>query len=160
MKTTKHFAQVALLVLGATLSASTPAMAQVDVGTIDLVNTGLLPGASGQATLTDVVYVGDNSFSDSQYYVEYYTGELTLTCQGLKPGAKYMTPIGVAKAAPDGTLNLSGRVSYDHTWWYGSDVWWMDPYWHYLGGGLSVNVSNYGNKKIKIVLSGGFSYPY
>lgn len=160
MNATKRFALTVLFVVAALLSASVPARAQVDVGTIDLVNTGLLPGASGQATLTDVVYVGDNSsYPDYwQYYVEYYAGELTLTCQGLKPGAKYMTPFGVAKAAPDGTLNLSGPVYYDHTWWYGSDVWWLDPYWHYLGGGLSVNVSNYRNKKI--VLSGGFSYPY
>ena len=163
MKTTKHFALAALLVLVATLSAGTPARAQVDVGTIDLENTGLLPGASGQATLSDVMFLGDYFIYDftvpSTVHVYVYAGELTLTCQGLKPGAKYLTPFGLAKAAPDGTLNLSGPVSYSHYWSYGSVGWWAPPGdSSYLGGGLSANVSNAGNKRI--VLSGWFGYPY
>jgi hypothetical protein len=157
MKTTKHFALTALLVLGTTLSASTPAQAQVDVGTIDLMNTGFLPGASGQATLSDVVYEGDTFYFESRipmYVHRYvYTGYLTLTCQGLKPGGKYVTALGTFTAARDGTLSCSGSVSWfdDFASPYGWDA-------YYLGGGLDVSVLNSGNKRV--VLSGWFGHPY
>ena len=158
MKTTKHFTLTALLVVGATLSAGAPARAQIYVGTIDLVPTGVLPGASGQATLSDVVYVGDGFIHDftAMFFVHqyFYAGELTLTCQGLKPGGKYHTPLGTFTAARDGTISCSGSVFYSH------DFAWGGTYGDvgYLGGGLEVYVQNHGNKRL--VLDGWFTYPY
>ena len=161
MNTTKHFAVAALLVLGAALYPSTSAQAQVDVGTIDLENTGLLPGASGQAALTEVVNVGDYFTTNWQtldtIHSYVYAGNLTLTCRGLKPGAKYETPLGTFTAPRDGTLSCRGSVYYTHDFVY-SCGWWGCGDSGYLGGGLDVYVKNHGNKKR--VLSGLFTYPY
>jgi hypothetical protein len=85
MKTSKPFALAALLVLGATLVASTPARAQ-----LELMPTGAEPGATGQATLSHIKYAGSgivNPLSGLCY--EAYKCTLSVTCQGLTPGATY-----------------------------------------------------------------------
>src|SRR5262245_39077237 len=93
MKTTKQFALVALFVLGATLSASTPARAQ---STITLTNvadpTDPDAEASGQAALTNVVYSFDGYSEwsgDYEWGYLVYEGDLTVRLSGLTPGATY-----------------------------------------------------------------------
>ena len=78
-----------LLLLGATVLAATMAQAKPRLGIwgpVELANVGDEPGASGEATLTDVVLV--DSYTGSGWYSESYTGTLTVACKGLTPGAK------------------------------------------------------------------------
>ena len=90
----RQFGLAALFVIGVALFTSTPALA-VDFGTIELTNRGLEPGASGQATLTNVTFLGFGSLLSSSpaypstYFEEVYKGELTVTLEGLSPGATY-----------------------------------------------------------------------
>ena len=99
MKTTKHFALVALLVLGATLYASTPAWAQ-----FDLTPTGAEPGATGQASMSHLRY-DSAGILDPANGIGYqaYTCNLDVACQGLTPGATYQTSAGTFQASRDGT---------------------------------------------------------
>ena len=102
MKTTKHFALMALLVLGATLYASTPARA----APFDLTPTGAEPGATGQGRLAHVelvdysvggqIWIGPPPSYQMHWQYEWYTysGELSVACQGLTPGATYRTSAG------------------------------------------------------------------
>ena len=128
MKTTKHFALVALLVLGATLSASNPVLAQ---STITLTNVADPADpdsdASGEATLTNVVDSSDGYSEWSGDYVFFYRvyeGDLTVRCSGLTPGATYRVgPTGFqgnnfqptyssVQASDTGTVELAVPVSF------------------------------------------------
>jgi len=119
MKTTKHFAVAALLVLGATLGASTPVRAD---GTGDLTPTGAEPNAIGQYTLTHVKFINGGGFNYDPGGYELYRGRLTVTCQGLTPGATYATSAGTFKAARDGTGKATASqvnfvYRFEWTWW-------------------------------------------
>ncbi len=118
MKTTKHCALTTLLVVAATLSASTPAWAQ-----IDLTPTGAEPGAAGQASSSHVKYVA-SGISDPTNGIGYeaYTCTLSITCQGLTPGATYATSAGTFKASRDGTG--SAQAAHCTLTWYS----WVDVY--------------------------------
>ena len=54
-----------------------------------LTNTGVDSNATGQATLTDVTSSGFWSYWYSNQGYEVYSGNLTLSCEGLTPGATY-----------------------------------------------------------------------
>jgi hypothetical protein len=105
----KQFGVVALLVLGATLCASTPARAQ----TFDLTPTGAEAGATGQATLTKVRYLG-TVYVPAYWPFKYYkfVGHLQVTCQGLAPGATYATSAGTFTAGSDGTGTAKTSAFY------------------------------------------------
>jgi hypothetical protein len=99
MKTTKHFALATLLVLGGTLFANT-----VDWAQIDLTPTGAEPGATGQVATSHVRFLGSvipDPYAGLVYYN--YKCTLSVTCQGLTPGATYSTGVGTFKASSDGT---------------------------------------------------------
>jgi hypothetical protein len=119
MKTAKHFALVVLMVVGATLSASTPAWAW-----INLTPTGAEPGATGQASSSDVQFVS-MGILDPTNGISYwgYSCTLYVTCQGLTPGATYMVPnAGTFKASRDGTGSLKKPAKgYPLMWAYTSD---------------------------------------
>lgn len=119
MKTTKHFALTALLILGATLYATAPAQAQ----TFDLTPTGDEPNATGQASLSHVKY-DSTGFIDPTNGIGYTTYMCTLymTCQGLTPGATYLTSAGTFKANRDGTGSAKA-ARYRLTWYD-----WVDFY--------------------------------
>ena len=112
MKTTKRLAVVALLVLGATLYASCPARA----GTYALTPTGAEPGAAGQFTLSgfQLVFWAFTTNTSCPYF-ERWHGSLTVTCQGLTPGARYSTPAGTFKADRNGNgsaKDMQCNISY------------------------------------------------
>jgi hypothetical protein len=113
MNTTKHFALTALLVLGATLYAGTPAQAL----TFDLMPTGAEPGATGQVAI-DVLALVD-SYRDplGGGYVT-YRGSLYVTCQGLTPGATYWSSAGTFKARHDGTGATTLRRYFFFTYYF------------------------------------------
>ncbi len=98
MDTIKRIGFAALFVLGTTLCASAPAQ------TYQLTPTGAEPSATGQATLAKIKSRGTKEDFPYQWY--FYSGYLTVTCQGLTPGATYGIGgfKGTIKAAPDGTL--------------------------------------------------------
>ena len=120
-KTKKQFALVALLVLGATLPASTPAWA------IDLSPTGAEPGATGQASSSHVRYVGSGIIDPTNGigYVD-YTCTLYVTCQGLTPGATYATSAGTFNASRDGTGSAKA-VKCHLTWYYWNGALYSAP---------------------------------
>lgn len=122
MKTMKQFALVALLVLGATLSASTPAWAQ-----IDLTPTDAEPGATGQASSSHVQYHGRGIDPYSGYGYVAYTCTLYVTCQGLTPGVTYSTSAGAFVASRDGTGSAK-RGKYPLVWEYWNGVLVMQPH--------------------------------
>ena len=123
MMTMKRFARTALLVLGATLCASTPAWAQ-----IDLTPTGAEPGATGQASSSDVQFVS-MGILDPTNGISYwgYSCTLYVTCQGLTPGATYMVPnAGTFKASRDGTGSVTAK-RYPLIWEFWNGVLISDP---------------------------------
>jgi hypothetical protein len=125
MMTMKRFARTALLVLGATLCASTPAWAQ-----IDLTPTGAEPGATGQASSSHVRFV-NSGIIDPAYGIgsEYYTCTLYVTCQGLTPGATYTVTnsnAGTFKASRDGTGSVK-VVKYPLIWEYQNGMLYLEP---------------------------------
>jgi hypothetical protein len=113
MKTTKHCALVALLVLGATLCAEATA------GTYPLGNTGAEPDATGQFTLSKFRWVTrGNSGPPNYIYFEVWRGSFTVTCQGLTPGARYSTPAGTFKVDRMGNGDAKdNQVSITYTWY-------------------------------------------
>ncbi len=94
MRPLKRVGLAVLLAVGASLLASTlarakkPASGSESWGPINLWNVGDEPKASGQATLTDVVYVG--GFETSLGWEDWYTGRLSVQCSHLTPGATYL----------------------------------------------------------------------
>ena len=60
------------------------------------------PYASGQAKLSNIT-----EFYDSWWGYR-YAGELSLTCNGLTPGATYNTPVGSFTASDRGTGKVAG----------------------------------------------------
>lgn len=187
MKTTKHFALAALLILGAALSASTPVRAQ---STITLTNvadpTDPDSGASGQATLSDVAYASSDTLGSSEndmWVGDFYTGYLTVSCSGLTPGARYrIGPIGfqsvfdkktltttdfptyaLVRASGNGTVELAVPVIFiggvTQYWW--NRDW--GGYWQFVGfwdTGYSLSVDRKEGSKYVTVLQGAFQYPY
>jgi hypothetical protein len=105
MKTTKHFALTTLLVVGATLYASTPAWAQ-----IDLTPTGAEPKATGVAELGGRLILIDGGTEQNYRWVT-YGGTLYVACAGLTPGATYSTTAGRFKALRDGTGTAKAKGS-------------------------------------------------
>ena len=122
MKTTKHFALVALLVLGAALSASTPAWAQ-----IDLTPTGAEPGATGQVSFSDLRPWAGIIDPTNGIGGQGYTCTLYLTCQGLTPHATYIVNnAGTFKASRDGTGSFTAK-SHLLIWEFWNGVLISDP---------------------------------
>jgi hypothetical protein len=121
----------AVLMVGVTLLASTPASAEDrgDWGTIQLTETGAEPGASGVATLAKVNCTFSFSYTDGEWWNPYpdvheyreYRGHLTVTCHNLNSGATYWTPAGTFKADRTGTGTASGKV--DFVLEYGFSTW-------------------------------------
>jgi hypothetical protein len=122
MKTTKQFALVVLMVVGATLCATTPAGAQ-----IDLTPTGAEPGATGQASLTHLRY-DSAGILDPANGIGYqaYTCNLNVACQGLTPGATYQTSAGTFQASRDGT-GKARAVKFYLIWEYQNGVLIYEP---------------------------------
>ena len=125
MNPAKRLGLAAVLVVGVTLLASTPAWARVqwrDWGTIWLTNTGAEPEASGEAALTNVVCRDSNPYDPDPWRTGYCSGKLTVSCQNLTPGATYLTPAGTFTANRKGGGKISGQVVFTVEW-YNSD-WW------------------------------------
>jgi hypothetical protein len=111
MKTAKHFALVVLMVVGATLCATCPAQA----ATYALTPTGAEPAAAGQFTLSGFQLVFRAWGAPNYYYYEVWHGSLTVTCQGLTPGAWYSTSAGKLKADRNGNGSATDKqcsISY------------------------------------------------
>ncbi len=159
MRSMKLFQLAVLFVVGVALFTGTPAPAQVpaDWGTIELTPTGAEPSARGQATLTGVRLVDYWVSPGGFYSVESYQGELTVTCQGLTPGATYSTPAGKFKADRQGDGTLIGSAGFQC---------WYELYWDEWGSyfvfsewsGLQVEVARKYRKSKVLVLSGGFPF--
>ena len=117
---------VVALAVGVALFASTPAQAgrSEDWGTIQLTNTGAEPEASGQASLTNVKFEG---FGD---WTLCYSGQLSVKCKNLTPGARYSTPAGTFTANRKGNGLVNGKVFITVGWyddgWFGPQV--TEPY--------------------------------
>jgi len=119
---TKRLGLAALLVFGATLYASTPAWAE-----IDLTPTGAEPGATGQASSSHVKFV-ESGILDPANGIGFdeYMCTLTVTCQGLTPGATYATNAGTFKASRDGTGSAkAARVRF--VWEYQNYGLYSEP---------------------------------
>jgi hypothetical protein len=111
MRSMRRIGLTMLLVVGVGAMASAPAAATraPDVPkttiTITLVSTGEEPLASGQAT------VGQARFEGIRWDgTEIWTVKLTITCQGLTPGARYWTAAGSFTADRRGNGKAVGRV--------------------------------------------------
>ena len=139
MTSLKRFGLAALFVIGAGLFTSSLARAQTP-----LTNTGVDPDATGQATLTEVT--SSDFWSDwySNYAFEIYSGNLTLSCEGLTPGATYRVgPTQVSRskkgqtivsylyvtASDSGTLELATPVKYIRCLWQWVPDPHLDGYW-------------------------------
>jgi len=148
----KRFGLAALFVIGAGLFTSSLARAQTP-----LTNSGVDPDATGQATLTDVTSSGFWSFWYSNEGYEIYSGNLTLSCEGLTPGATYRvgpTQVSLSKkdqiiysylyvtASDSGTLELATPVRYIGCLWQWVPDPHLDGYWEvveYYGYKFSVD---------------------
>jgi len=126
----------ALLALGMTLVASTPARAKKPAGEswspIKLTNVGDEPQASGEATLTDVVLVDIHFNESGSVCWECYTAGLRMDCKNLTPGATYSTPAGTLTAGSRGKVTVAGNVyfeiGYSPNWDGWPPVWKPWPY--------------------------------
>jgi hypothetical protein len=113
MNPMKRLGLAALLAVGVTLLASTPAQAKApkgeDWGTILLTNVGVQPLASGEATLTDVTYGPQGRIA-----APLYSGTLTVKCRNLTPGATYLTQAGTLRASRKvaGEWEVTGKVQF------------------------------------------------
>jgi hypothetical protein len=173
MKSAIRLALAALLLLAATLIAGKPARGE-DWGAIDLVNEGNEPQATGQATLTNVTSWAFHIVGTSPGPVaaEYFSGQLTVTCQGLTPGKTYrISPaLGAVNppkkkpdffsfmAAADGSGGTGGPIPVTF-----QIVWFMDYFgnWYvYDPDGCVVAVSRKEGSRLTVVLSGLFLDPY
>jgi hypothetical protein len=110
MNPMKQLEWLAVLVVGATLLASAPAKAKPkDDGhgwsTIELANTGDEPNATGQATVENVKYEGNDGAGNAIYSIK-----ASVSCQNLTPGATYRTPLGSFTANRKGEGNIRGTV--------------------------------------------------
>jgi hypothetical protein len=123
MNTMRRFGVAAVLALGATLYASTPAWAQ-----IDLTPTGAEPGVTGQASSSHVRYVNSGIIDPANGIgYDYYTCTLYVTCQGLTPGATYMVSNGgTLKASRDGTGSIKA-ARYPLIWEYQNGMLYSEP---------------------------------
>jgi hypothetical protein len=112
MNPMKRFGLAALLAVGVTLLASTPARAAGGEkwGTIQLTNVGDEPQASGEASLTHVNRWWTEVIEWLR--IDYYSGKLSVKCQNLTPGATYSTPAGTFTADRKGNGGASGQVSF------------------------------------------------
>jgi hypothetical protein len=138
MRAMKRFGLTALFAIGVALFGGTPALAQSWTLTETTAVSDPDHGASGQATLTNVTLVrwypdplgGKFVYSD-------YTGYLTVTCQGLTPGAYYSTPLGQEKADRYGNLTDQGWVRFTITrlrYGYLVQDFWVNVYRLNAGG--------------------------
>jgi hypothetical protein len=114
------------LVLSAGASAA-PFPKAGDWGKKGLANVGDEPGASGEATLTDVEFVG-TSWWDDYGCTDFYTGRLTVACQGLTPGATYSTPAGTLTPRTRGKVRAAGDVSFVVEHFLSWSGWIVVPY--------------------------------
>ena len=193
MTSMKQFGLAALFVIGVALFTSSPAVAE-DYGPITLSSTTNVRdqdyGATGQATLTNV-YPGDEGWGyllSSWYYPAdhetHYTYVhpvpcyLTVTYQGLTPGATYQIKathyltdymyVFSKKAQPysyfpftastTGAGEVTVQVTYGELWNYVVPEYGI-PYWEQISGGrMSLTVERKdGRNKYTTVLGGGWS---
>jgi hypothetical protein len=110
----KRFGLAALFAIGVALFSCSPARAQTT-----LMNTGVEPSASGQATLTKVKFL--YALQTETMNTVMYKGYLTVTCQGLTPGATYATPGGTFTADRNGNGMAKGWTRFGYTSWI--DEW-------------------------------------
>jgi len=118
MNPMKRLGLAALLAVGLTLLASTPARAKKPGGEIggdtwgpiELTNVGDEPQASGKATLTEVVLV--DVYDSGLVHWQCYTGRLSVQCRHLTAGATYSIGTGWFLPAPMWTVtaNSAGKV--------------------------------------------------
>jgi hypothetical protein len=135
MNPVKQLGLVALLMVGPALFVSTPAQAGKialpdagNWGTVQLTNVGDEPGASGEASLTDVRCLHEDP------PLCLHSGTLTLKCQNLTPGATYLTAAGTLKPnrKANGEWEVTGKVLFlfDYLNWeppYVVEVVRLDP---------------------------------
>ena len=135
MTTMTRFGLAVPFAIGVALFASSPARAQTT-----LTNTGVEPGASGTATLTDVWYMWTWYGASGTSAWDIYGGDLILRCEGLTPGAQYRVgPTGLDatknwglrdtysyfRAADDGSLNVAVPVEFVRVIWYWNGLDWV-----------------------------------
>ena len=101
----RRFVPAAFFLMGVALLGATPALAAG--GSVVLKPTGVEPGASGRATLSNVQRPYPPSLAQ-------FKGLLVVQCKGLTPNATYSVygthMVGVASEA--GTLSLSGSIYF------------------------------------------------
>jgi len=135
MNPMKRLGMPALLAVAVTLLASTlasagkpPGPAGETWGPVGLTNVGDEPRASGEATLTEVVLVG--TVGDPLYDYSYWdccTGNLTVQCKKLMPGATYETAAGTFTANSRGEIKVSRDVYFEIEHFFGWS-WHTVPY--------------------------------
>lgn len=155
----KRLGLVAVLAVGATLFASTPAQAKgEDWGTIQLTNVGDEPQASGQASLTNVVCRDSNPYDPDPWRTGYCSGKLTVYCRNLTPGATYWTPAGTFTANRKGNGAIIGKVVFTVEW-YRSDWWGPVVTLPYVVDVIRLDPDGSGFVET-LVLTGEFSPPW
>jgi len=156
MSSIRQFGLAALFVIAVPLLGSAPVLA-TDWGTIDLASTDAEPGALGQATFTDVQWTGRGRVEGLGRYFcwDAYTGEMTVTCQGLTPGARYTTPAGKFRARRDGTGSVSGTATL-YVWYRYDSV--KGYYVPWIPGKVDVSRLDDRNSST-LVLTGVYPFP-
>jgi hypothetical protein len=127
MGTTKRLGVTCLLLIALGL-AGTAAARAADIGdTIRL--TPYVAGASGTARLSDIHFEGwDYSNFDGPVYWEWYYGNLTITCSGLKPKTVYYTAAGGTKTDRYGNFVVTNpHAHFVFGWWTDDGVNWFGP---------------------------------
>ena len=97
---------LALLVLSGLFAAS-PALARGG-GSTKLLSTGVEPGASGQARMTDVSVEHYYPYPGSGFWI---TGTMTVTCRGLTPGQTYSISTVDPYSSGEGSAGGGGAVA-------------------------------------------------
>lgn len=177
----KRLGLAALFTISVTLFESTPARAGDDWGTIDLMAVAGADdpdyGAAGTASLTNVTFEGFGFIGYT--YGEIYAGDLSVSWQGLTPGAIYR----IGPVYPDQTTTLSkrrspaqyvqfqasangtGEATVQAVFVIAYDVLCYDPdgrecYTYRVGQGYAFSVDRKHGSHWDTVLGGFFPYPY
>jgi hypothetical protein len=115
MNPMKRVGLAAVMVVGVTLLASTPARA--DTYTYELTN--VCDSGDQDADATGQVIHGEWRLR-GKYPAEWWECHATIECQKLTPGATYATPLGTFQANRNGNGKVSGNWISDRPW-----VWWV-----------------------------------
>lgn len=119
----KRIGLAAVLLLGVVLLGSTTAWAKPTKPTkpaepiepvgICLWPVGDEPGAcaEGSFTVQNVKQTVYRGYAGTSWVCWSYTGKLSLACQGLRPGATYLTPAGRFTADATGAGSVTGKAT-------------------------------------------------